>query len=1289
MATKKGIYKVKAENGNYDIIHLQTDASQVIESISKRFVTDSEKATWNGKANASHVHKSSDISDATNTNTANTIIKRDTNGDFSARIITASLSGNSTTATKLQTARTINGIVFDGTSNITMKADPNEHNHDDAYAAKTHNHDSTYLKLNGGKVTGDLSVEKADPIVTIKNTNSADVSIVLDRGNNANWRMRNTSENLIFESDYDSAKTDYYSALTLNCNSGNLSAKGKIFSEGNSEVYHTGRKPTASDVGASPSNHSHNLLIANPTAIGANKNLNDYKTAGVYYQDANANATLDLNYPEARAGSLTVYKSAGVTQVYRCYNSSTTYTRSQYDTSAWTTWAKEYNTLNKPSLNDIGAAASVHKHTSSDIDKMTGYVKATTVTAIGVADTLNVAMGKLEKAIDEKQATHSHPYRPDNWVPAWNDVTSKPSTFNPSAHNHLSSEINKLTGYIKGTLSSAIVSDDSLNIALGKLEVGLDNKSDTHTHPYRPTSWVPAWVDVTAKPTFHLVATSGSYNDLDNKPTIHTINDASTTSTTNTWSAKKVNDGLAGKAASSHTHTNAQVTGLGTASVANTGTGSGQVPVLDSKGKLLTAILPSMAINETFTAADEAAALKLVVENGDIVIITAGAKTCICVDATKTVFTEKFRPLISTADSVSKGEFDDAMKNKVDKVSGKALSTNDFTAAHKTKVDGIATGANNYVHPTKHAPSDISTDSNNRFVTDTQKTAWDGKAAGTHTHTDYSLTSHDHESKYFRKDTANSVDVRFAPADFRGIRFWDADTYKIYMAAQTHVEGGRLDTASDYNMYFKMGGGASRGFVFKNDKTVIAHLDGTGVLRTKGEMYIGANRVYHQGFKPSISDIGAAASSHTHSNYLATTGDSTITGKIIVGGSNRDGGMYGTYDSAKTQSIWSIGTSYRNDAAGANFGNLYGLAYKHTNNTTGGTMAGGHQMVWCSSGVAKSAMGENGIWTAGTVNGANVTVGGNNVYHTGRKPTASDVGAAASVHSHTNYMEKKVTNGAMRVYNQVCSYENSASVVTGILKIVLPKSWTSTMLSFTLNGYDYSSRGAYSIKLSGYNYSANPSAWTNCTAIIDGKPNSISVRFGYDGSRCCVLIGATNTTWAYPKFFVTDVMTGHSNPDGWDTGWSMAFITSETGLTSMISASTTNINSHSHAVLTRGSYLTGSNYDGSANQTWSVDGEKTATANKVAVRDGSGDISVRLLRSEYANQTSISGAMAFRINNSSDNYIRYCSDTNAIRTFLSVYAKADTYTKGEMDGRYVQKTNVVFSDSISITTPAT
>ena len=61
-----------------------------------------------------------------------------------------------------------------------------------------------------------------------------------------------------------------------------------------------------------------------------------------------------------------------------------------------------------------------------------------------------------------------------------------------------------------------------------------------------------------------------------------------------------------------------------------------------------------------------------------------------------------------------------------------------------------------------------------------------------------------------------------------------------------------------------------------------------------------------------------------------------------------------------------MGTSYKIPENGANFGNLYEAAYKHTNNTTGGTMAAGHQLVWCQNGSGTSAIGTN-IWTSGSV----------------------------------------------------------------------------------------------------------------------------------------------------------------------------------------------------------------------------------------------------------------------------------------------------------------------------------
>lgn len=50
-----------------------------------------------------------------------------------------------------------------------------------------------------------------------------------------------------------------------------------------------------------------------------------------------------------------------------------------------------------------------------------------------------------------------------------------------------------------------------------------------------------------------------------------------------------------------------------------------------------------------------------------------------------------------------------------------------MSATDKTKLDTVATNANNYTHPANHAPSIITQDASNRFVTDTEKTTWNGK----------------------------------------------------------------------------------------------------------------------------------------------------------------------------------------------------------------------------------------------------------------------------------------------------------------------------------------------------------------------------------------------------------------------------------------------------------------------------------------------------------------------------------------------------------------------------------
>lgn len=67
-----------------------------------------------------------------------------------------------------------------------------------------------------------------------------------------------------------------------------------------------------------------------------------------------------------------------------------------------------------------------------------------------------------------------------------------------------------------------------------------------------------------------------------------------------------------------------KISGLGTAATKNTGTASGNIPVLGSDGKLDTAVLPAIAITDTFTATSKADMLKLTAQTGDVCVISTG-----------------------------------------------------------------------------------------------------------------------------------------------------------------------------------------------------------------------------------------------------------------------------------------------------------------------------------------------------------------------------------------------------------------------------------------------------------------------------------------------------------------------------------------------------------------------------------------------------------------------------------------------------------------------------------------
>jgi len=151
----------------------------------------------------------------------------------------------------------------------------------------------------------------------------------------------------------------------------------------------------------------------------------------------------------------------------------------------------------------------------------------------------------------------------------------------------------------------------------------------------------------------------------------------------------------------------------------------------------------------------------------------------------------------------------------------------------------------------------------------------------------------------------------------------------------------------------------------------------------------------------------------------------------------------------------------------------------------------------------------------------------------------------ANVHTGTN---------ASRIYKNLVSYlqvPGGGGQVTGTIKIKLPKSWSSTKIRITVKGYDFSSNGGWELILGGYNYAAT-SSWMQCTAELRGKAPFNQVRFGHDGSYCCILLGSTSTVWLEPFIIVEEMIAGFSNVDSWEKGWEISIITDETGISNIV-----------------------------------------------------------------------------------------------------------------------------------------
>ena len=200
------------------------------------------------------------------------------------------------------------------------------------------------------------------------------------------------------------------------------------------------------------------------------------------------------------------------------------------------------------------------------------------------------------------------------------------------------------------------------------------------------------------------------------------------------------------------------------------------------------------------------------------------------------------------------------------------------------------------------------------------------------------------------------------------------------------------NTASNSSVYMSHGGGY--GMHIRNDTGGTSHYllqvygsNGTDFMVRGGDALVtsGGNTMWHAGNDGASSGLDAdTVDGLQSSSFLRSDADDTFTGGLVS--SSRDEGIFGVYDSYKTDHIWSMGTGYKNHSSGTNFGGLYGLAYKHVNNSTGGTMGGSHQMVWCHNGGARGAIGYNQVWHAEAMR---VTSSNHLVMHAGNDGSGS------------------------------------------------------------------------------------------------------------------------------------------------------------------------------------------------------------------------------------------------------------------------------------------------------------
>ena len=286
---------------------------------------------------------------------------------------------NAGSATKLATARTIDGVSFNGTANITHYGTCSTAAGTAAKVVSC----SGFTLATGAIITVKFTVTNTAGSPTL-NVNNTGAKAIQYRGSaiSAGYLAANRVYTFIYDG------TNYQLIGDINTDTNTTYSTGTASTAGLTKLYTATGSATDGTMtqkaitnalgGKASSSHTHNYAgssSAGGAANSANKvnatqltnqNLNNYHSGVNFYYAGGGNTCTNKPSGVDNFGMF-VFQTAGGWYTQLLYGSDDdVYTR-RWASDSWTAWSKFYTTTNKPTASAIGAAASSHNHAASNI----------------------------------------------------------------------------------------------------------------------------------------------------------------------------------------------------------------------------------------------------------------------------------------------------------------------------------------------------------------------------------------------------------------------------------------------------------------------------------------------------------------------------------------------------------------------------------------------------------------------------------------------------------------------------------------------------------------------------------------------------------------------------------------------------------------------------------------------------------------------------------------------------------------------------------------------------------